>query len=242
MARFGVIMAAAGASSRFGTGEKKQFEDLAGRPVFIRAMEPLLNHPDVAQVILAVAGDDEERVKRTWGSHLGFHGVKLVTGGAERVDTVAAAFDSVAEECDHVAIHDAARPLIDEELLNKVFREATASGAAIVAVPLTSTLKKVNEQNQVEATPPREGLWLAQTPQVFRREIFAEALAKRDQIQGPITDDAQLVEAIGHPVTIVMGRPENFKITTADDLHLARQILKARGVSGPKEPPKHHRF
>ncbi|MCG3178825.1 MAG: 2-C-methyl-D-erythritol 4-phosphate cytidylyltransferase [Phycisphaerae bacterium] len=251
MAKFGIIIVAAGASSRFGGDEKKQFEDLAGRAVFIRAAEPLMNHPEAGSVVVVVAPDDLERIKLRWGSHLGFHGIKLTGGGAQRVDSVAAGFALIPDDCDHVAIHDAARPLIGEELIEKVFAEAVASGAAIPAVPLTATLKRVEEgppgewggqKRTVTGTPGREGLWLAQTPQVFRRTIYAEALAKRDQLTVPITDDAQLVEAIGHPVSVVRGTAENFKITTAEDLAMARDLLKARGVTGPKAPDRRHRF
>jgi 2-C-methyl-D-erythritol 4-phosphate cytidylyltransferase len=251
MPKFGVIVTAAGQSSRFGGNEKKQFEDLAGRAVFIRATEPFVAREDVAAVVVAVAPEDLERVKTRWGSHLGFHGIKLVVGGAERVDSVAAAMEVIPADCDHIAIHDAARPLIDPELIDKVFREAIASGAAIPALPLSATLKRVEEKPANEwgiqprtilATLPRENLWLAQTPQVFRRSIYAEALARRGQIAGPITDDAQLVEAIGHPVSVIMGAPENFKITTAADLTMAKQIAKSRGMSGPPEPSRRHRF
>ena len=254
MAKFGVIVTAAGQSSRFGGSEKKQFEDLAGRAVFIRATEPFLARDDVALVVVTVAAEDLERVKLRWGNHLGFHGIKLAcppADGSERVDSVAAGLELIPPDCDHVAIHDAARPLIDPELIDKVFREAIASGAAIPALPLSATLKRVEEKpanewgiqpRTVVATLPREGLWLAQTPQVFRRSIYADALARRAQIAGLITDDAQLVEAVGHPVSVVMGSPENFKITTAADLAMAKQLAKSRGMSGPAEPSRHHRF
>jgi len=242
MAKFGVIIAAAGASSRFGGGEKKQFEDLAGRAVFIRATEPFLAREDVGGIVVTVGAEDLERIRMRWGSHLGFHGVKLTAGGPLRVDSVAAGFEQLPPDCDYVAVHDGARPLIDPDVIEKVFREAVASGAALVAVPLTSTLKQVDESKLVVATPSREDLWLAQTPQVFRRDLYAAALAARGSFQGALTDDAQLVEATGQHVAVVMGSPDNFKITTAADLAMARQLLKARGVRGPAEPPRHHRF
>lgn len=251
MATFGVIIAAAGSSSRFGGNEKKQFEDLAGRAVFVRALEPFLARPDVKAVLVAVAPDDLERVKTRWGSALAFHGVRLVAGGDERADSVAAAFERMPPECDHVAIHDAARPLVDPELIEKVFHEAAATGAAIAAVPVAATLKTIEEgppnewgtiHRTIAGTLPRDKVWAAQTPQAFRASIYAEALARRTQIAGPVTDDAQLVEAIGHPVSVLIGQPDNFKITTAADLAMARQLAKARGLSGPAEPSKHHRF
>ena len=136
-----------------------------------------------------------------------------------------------------------------------MFREAVATGAAIAAAPLSATLKRVEDGPQtaadadwgvkhrlIAATLPRENLWLAQTPQAFRRTIYADALAKRGQIAGQITDDAQMVEAIGHQVSVVVGLPDNFKITTSADLAMARQIAKSRGMSGPPEPGRRHRF
>ncbi len=259
MAKFAVIVTAAGASSRFGGDEKKQFEDLAGRAVFIRATEPFSARDDVGAVIVTIAAEDAERVKTRWGSALGFHGIRLVIVPAEsapgvpseRVDSVAAGFAAVPEDCDHVAIHDAARPLVEPELIDKVFHEAAATGAAIAAVPLAATLKRVDEapandwgviKRTIAGTVPRDSLWLAQTPQVFRKTIYADALAGRGAIAGPITDDAQLVEAIGHPVSVILGSPENFKITTAADLAMARQLAKGRGMSGPPEPGRRHRF
>ncbi|MDD4889339.1 MAG: 2-C-methyl-D-erythritol 4-phosphate cytidylyltransferase [Phycisphaerae bacterium] len=251
MAKFGVIITAAGSSTRFGGNEKKQFEEISGRAVFMRAAEPFIARDDVASVIVTVAAEDLDRVKTRWGSALGFHGIRLVAGGSERVDSVAAGFELIPADCDHVAIHDAARPLVDPELIDKVFREAVATGAAIPALPLSATLKRVEESppnewgtvhRMIAATLPRESLWLAQTPQAFRKSIYAEALAKRSQITAPVTDDAQLVEAIGHPVSVIMGAPDNFKITTAADLAMAKHLAKAHGFTGPTEPPKHHRF
>jgi 2-C-methyl-D-erythritol 4-phosphate cytidylyltransferase len=138
-----------------------------------------------------------------------------------------------------IAVHDAVRPLTPTPLIDAVFAAAAEHGAALLAVPLADTLKRVDAATQtVTATIPRAGLWQAQTPQVFRRDWLRDAYARRSSFPGSITDDAQLVEAAGHPVRVVAGSPVNFKITTKDDLALADAILKSREAK-PAERPTH---
>ncbi len=127
-------------------------------------------------------------------------------------------------DIDFVCVHDAARPCISADWIDSVFEKAEKTGAAMLAIPVNGTLKRVSGDIVTE-TVSREGLWEAQTPQVFRRELLLEAYSKRDQF--PATDDAQLVERVGHPVTVVKGSPINLKITTKEDLRLAEQALKA---------------
>jgi 2-C-methyl-D-erythritol 4-phosphate cytidylyltransferase len=149
---------------------------------------------------------------------------------------VANALALVKPEADFVAIHDAVRPCLTDELINAVFTKAEKTGAALLAVPATDTLKRVDAQQQVLATVPRQGMWLAQTPQVFRREWLVEAYAKRDKANRDITDDAQLVENAGHPVYVVEGSASNVKITAKGDLFLAEAILKSRPKPKPTGP------
>src|SRR5262249_31353937 len=145
----------------------------------------------------------------------------IADGGAERFESVANALALVKPEAEFVAIHDAVRPCLTEELINAVFTRAAQTGAALLAVPVADTLKKVTNKQQVEATLPRQGLWLAQTPQVFRRDWLTAAYANRAKLGKDITDDAQLVEAAGHAVHVVEGAAANLKITSKADLHLA---------------------
>jgi 2-C-methyl-D-erythritol 4-phosphate cytidylyltransferase len=154
--------------------------------------------------------------------------VKIVLGGKERFDSVANALQRVADEADFVAVHDAVRPCLQAEQIDAVFAAAAAVGAAVLAVPVTDTLKRADAKGRIEATVSRDRLWLAQTPQVFRKDWLIEAYARRGQLGQAITDDAQLVEAAGHPVQIVEGDPSNIKITTRADLQLAEAILKSR--------------
>jgi 2-C-methyl-D-erythritol 4-phosphate cytidylyltransferase len=124
-------------------------------------------------------------------------------------------------------------------LINCVFDKAAKTGAALLAMPINETVKRVNDQNQVQETLTRRGLWLAQTPQVFRRDWLEAAYAAREKLGKAITDDAQLLEAAGHPVTVVEGAPTNIKITTRADLALAEAILKSRPkpkATGPLHP------
>ena len=136
-----------------------------------------------------------------------------------------------------MAIHDAARPCFANEWVSNVFAAAEKSGAAILAIPVAGTLKRVAADHTIIETVAREGLWEAQTPQVFRRTLILEAYAKRGGFQA--TDDAQLVERIGHAVTIVPGSPVNIKITAREDLRLAEKALDALPkpkFKGPAHP------
>jgi 2-C-methyl-D-erythritol 4-phosphate cytidylyltransferase len=153
--------------------------------------------------------------------------VQLVEGGAERFDSIANALALLNAEAGFVAIHDAVRPCVTEKQVDEVFATSARTGAAVLAIPCTDTLKKV-EGGRVESTVPRTGLWLAQTPQVFRKDWLLEAYAQRGRLGQHITDDAQLVEASGHPVHVVEGAVTNLKITTRADLTLAEAVLKSR--------------
>lgn len=227
MAKFAVIIAAAGKGERFGGSEKKTFAKLDGRPVFLRSIELFINRSDICQTILAVAPEDVDTVKSQYGANLGFMGVRLVEGGKQRCETVRKALEAVSEDAGFVAIHDAARPCVPPGRIDAVFTEATKSGAAILAAPVTGTVKRASEARVIEETVSRAGLFEAQTPQVFRTDVIRGAYAKLDG-SSPPTDDAEVVERAGHAVTIVESDASNIKITSKSDLALANAILKAR--------------
>jgi 2-C-methyl-D-erythritol 4-phosphate cytidylyltransferase len=236
MAHFAVILPAAGGSSRFKDKEKKPFASLDGRAVWLRSAELFVTRPDVVQTIIVIAPADEELFRRRYTSNIAFMNVQLVLGGAERFESVANGLALVKPEADFVAVHDAVRPCLTTALIDKVFGRAAQTGAAVLAVPVSDTVKQVGAQQQVTATLPRQGLWLAQTPQVFRRDWLTEAYANRGKVGKDITDDAQLVEAAGHPVTAVESSAQNIKITTKGDLILAEAILKAQPKPKPSGP------
>ena len=164
-------------------------------------------------------------------------GIDVVEGGAERYDSVAKALARVKPDIDFVCVHDAARPCLADEWITRVFEAAEKNDAAILAIPVAGTLKRVRRGPHDRGDRSRAGLWEAQTPQVFRRQLLLEAHAKRGDF--PATDDAQLVERVGHAVTVVTGSPVNLKITTREDLRLAEQALKAMPkpkLIGPAHP------
>lgn len=239
MSRFAVILPAAGQSSRFGGLEKKPFVSLDGRPVWQRAAEAFWSREDVTNVYVVISPDDRADFLRRFGGLIAFNDkLKLVDGGSERFESVANALALVPHDVPLVAVHDAVRPLVTQAIVSAVVKAAEEHGAAMPAVPVADTLKQVDPTtSRITGTVPRAGVWQAQTPQVFRRDWLAEAYAKRAALTTPITDDAQLIEAIGHSVVVVPGAATNFKITTKDDLELADAILKARTAKTASPPP-----
>jgi 2-C-methyl-D-erythritol 4-phosphate cytidylyltransferase len=237
MAKFAVIMPAAGQSSRFhDKNYKKPFAPLANRAVWLHSAERFLGRDDVVQVILVISPEDREQFNFKFASNVAILGIDVVQGGAERTDSVANALAKVKPEADFVAVHDAARPCLCDQWIDSVFEAAQKSGAAILAAPIHATLKQV-DGNKIVDTIARSGIWEAQTPQVFRRELLQEAYEKRGS--EPATDDAQLVERLGKTVSVVKGSRINLKITTREDLRLAEASLKALPkpkLSGPAHP------
>lgn len=226
MAKFAVILPAAGKSSRFRDKHyKKPFAPLEGKAVWLHSAEKFLGRSDVVQVIVVISPEDRELFVEKFGANLAILGVELVEGGKERADSVRNALERVKSEADFVAVHDAARPCLADQWIDQVFAAAEQHGAAILATEVTSTLKYSSNGQTIEKTVPRDKLWAAQTPQVFRRQLLIDAYAR-----GPAssaTDEAQLVEALGQQVAIVPGSPLNLKITSRDDLHAARFMLQA---------------
>jgi 2-C-methyl-D-erythritol 4-phosphate cytidylyltransferase len=236
MSRFAVILPAAGRSSRFRDKDKKVFANLDGRAVWLRCAELFITRNDVCQCVVVVAPEDREVFQRRFGANLAFMNIQLADGGRERFESVANALALVKEEAEFVAVHDAARPCLTANLIDGVFAQAAKTGAALLGVPVTDTVKRGDAQNRVQTTLARQGLWLAQTPQVFRRDWLVAAYAARAALKTPVTDDAQLIEAAGHPVHLVAGSTSNIKITTREDLALAEAILKARPKPKAKGP------
>ena len=226
MAKFAVILPAAGKSTRLAMkNRKKVFLDLKGRAVWLRTAEHFTNRDDVLQTIIVIAPEDMEFFKEKYAPNLAFMNIEIVAGGIDRAESVQNGLAHIRPEVEFVAVHDAARPLLCKEWIDRVFRAAETSGAAIAGVRVTSTLKRVNEAGIIEKTVSRESLWEAQTPQVFRRQLLEDAYANREQFSP--TDEAQLIEKFGHPITMVDCSSINMKITTAEDLRLAEVALDA---------------
>jgi len=234
MAKISVIVVAAGKGTRFGGSEKKCLAKVDGQPMFLRSLQLFVNREDVGETVLVVSPADEGVIKEKYGANLGFLGVKMAIGGAQRCDSVANGLAKGFPEAEYIAIHDAARPCTSADMIDRVFAEAVKTGAAILAAPLRGTIKKASGAGVVDETVSREGLWEAQTPQVFKREIIQDAYAKRGEFPGEPTDDAQLVEALGHPVHLVASDLSNLKITAQGDIALANAIIRSRPAPKPK--------
>ena len=217
------ILLCAGKGERLGAGVEKALAPLAGRPLFLWSLEALERCAAVDAVVVV---GPVRRLREALAA-AGFAPGKVVAwteGGRQRQDSVARGLRALPAGFDLVAVHDAARALVTPELVARVVADAAAHGAAIAAVPLADTLKRVS-LGRVEDTVPRAALWCAQTPQVFRRD-WLEA-AHGQSLRGA-TDDAALVEALGHRVFVTEGDPLDFKITTPQDLALAEAWLARR--------------
>jgi 2-C-methyl-D-erythritol 4-phosphate cytidylyltransferase len=230
------IICAAGAGKRFGGKRKKPFVDVGGRAVFLRSVELFCDRDDVKQILLAIAPEDEELVTVKWGPNLKFFNVKTCFGGAERFDTVSEALKLVKDEIELIAVHDAVRCCVTKEWIDAVFDKAAGTGAAILACPLVGTIKDVRDGTIIK-TIDRSRLYEAQTPQVFKAELLRRAYANLKNLdKNKISDDSQLVEALGEKVAIVETDSSNLKITHPGDIPIAEAIIKSRPRPRPEGP------
>jgi 2-C-methyl-D-erythritol 4-phosphate cytidylyltransferase len=230
------IICAAGASSRFGGKRKKAFVDVGGRAVFLRSVELFSNREDVKQVLLGIAPDDEELVSVKWGPNLKFFGVKIFLGGAERFDTIINGLKLVRDDIDLIAVHDACRCCVTDKIIDRSIAAAAECGAAIPACAVTATIKRVKDKT-IAGTVDRSDLYEAQTPQVFSAELLRKAYDNLDNLdKSSISDDAQLVEALGQEVAIVESDSSNIKITRSNDTAIAEAIIKSRPKLMPDGP------
>jgi len=230
------IICAAGASNRFGGKRKKAFVDVAGRAVFLRSVELFSNRDDVKQILLGIASEDQELVSIKWGPNLKFFNVKIFLGGYERFDTVLKGLELVNEDIDLVAVHDACRCCVTEQVIDSIIKAAARSGAAIPACPVTATIKQAKD-NIITQTIDRTGLYEAQTPQVFSASLLKKAYKNLESLdKSEISDDSQLVEALNHKVSIVETDSSNIKITRQSDIAVAEAILKSRPKKIPEGP------
>jgi len=256
MPRFAVILPAAGSSSRFGA--PKLVQDLAGIPVIARAVVPFVQRADTHQILIAVPNDPfatatpaqqnlarlddpppSGRANQVWEALSREPAVKnrlggqiaLVPGGPTRAESVWAALRRVPADVEWVAIHDAARPLVSQELIDRTLAAAVEYGAAAPAVAVQLTIKQAGRAlpARVEKTVPRESLWALQTPQIMRRATLLRAFEECVYPMQHITDDLQLLELAGEQAWLVPGDEKNIKITTPQDLLLAEILVRRSG-------------
>jgi 2-C-methyl-D-erythritol 4-phosphate cytidylyltransferase/2-C-methyl-D-erythritol 2,4-cyclodiphosphate synthase len=220
--RVTAIIAAGGSGRRLGADVPKQFLELGGQTILQRSVGAFTSHERVSDVIVALPAE------LVHSSAMVHRKVRCVPGGDTRQASVANAFDAAPADADIVLVHDAARPFVSSAIISRAIEAAAAHGAAIVASAATDTVKQVTIEagaRVIAATIPRESVFLAQTPQAFRREVLAEAVALgRGGVEG--TDEAALAELAGYPVHVVDGDADNVKITTAADLERARARLR----------------
>ncbi|MCB2184946.1 MAG: 2-C-methyl-D-erythritol 4-phosphate cytidylyltransferase [Deltaproteobacteria bacterium] len=230
------VVPAAGRGQRMGAGRPKQFLDLGGVPVLTRTLAALEAVPDLTGVVLVTPPGQEDATLAACVEPFGLAKVQgAVAGGAERQDSVAAGTALVREAgVPYVVVHDGARPLAAPELFTRVLAAARRTGAALAAMPVADTVKQAGPGELVAGTLDRRGLWLAQTPQAFRTEILAAAQARARAAGFLATDEAGLASWAGHPVELVMGSPRNLKLTTPDDLDLARALLPPAPAAVPR--------
>ncbi len=221
--KVGAIVVGAGQSSRMG-GVDKLFAALLGRPVLSHSLQLLQDSPLVDEIALVLSAGNLDRGRSLTEADGWDKVVEVCPGGDRRQDSVRRGLDALPD-AEWIIVHDAARPLIDDNLVSTGLAAVQTTGAAVAAVPITDTIKSADDRLIVSGTVPRDGLWAAQTPQVFSRAVLADA---HRRVSETVTDDAAMVERIGGTVRLFMGSYRNLKITTQDDLPVAEAVLRSR--------------
>ena len=221
----GVVIVAGGAGTRTGGGELKQLRWVAGKPMLLHSLQAFQARPDVAMVVCVLprqyAGDPPPWIFQSDSERL-----LIGVGGATRAESVANGLEDLPPECRYVLIHDAARPFASAGMIDRVIAEARKGHGAIAALPVVDTLKRVDADGRITATLPREGLWRAQTPQGFPRELIERAHreARATGTHAAATDDAALCELLGLPVYVVRGSERALKVTDDGDFARAEAV------------------
>ncbi len=225
MVRVQALLPAAGLGERMGVNGSKVLLRVRGKTILRYVVEAFDQSPNVDAIHVVAAQPHADAIRHELFHQRWHKPIEVSIGGARRQDSVYRALQQMSP-CDFVIVHDAARPLVQQELIADALRAAMATGAATVAVPLTDTCKEVTGEGLVRATLPRERLRAVQTPQAFRYDWLVEAhrQAAADGIE--VDDDAELVERLGRPVSVVAGDPRNLKITTPTDLQVMAALLE----------------
>jgi 2-C-methyl-D-erythritol 4-phosphate cytidylyltransferase len=214
--KVGAIIAAAGSSQRM-KGIDKIFADLDGVPVLSRVIEVFQESAAVDEIVIVISQSNLEMGKSLVSANSWPKVTGIYAGGERRQDSVIRGLEEL-HNCNWVIIHDGARPLVTNELIQQGLDAAMETGAAIAAIPVTDTIKVAGDDLIVQGTPPRRNLWAIQTPQVFRFNIIDSAYK---QLKYEVSDDAGAVELLGHKVKLYQGSYDNIKITTPNDIAIA---------------------
>lgn len=218
----GVAIPAAGMGRRMG-GKRKPLLELRGEPILLHTLRPFLAHPNVAAIVVSLAPEEYEDPP-PWLMDFG-RDVELVLGGTSRGESVGNALKALPASVDLVAVHDAARPLVTGEILDRCIDAVAENRGAVAGWPAVDTLKQVGEGGKIQTTLPRNEVWHAQTPQVFPRDLLIRAYDHAEESGISDTDDSALVERVGGEVVMVEGSPWNLKVTLPQDLPLAEFLL-----------------
>lgn len=218
----GAIILAAGISNRM-QGRDKMWIELLGQPLIKYSLNALSNCKKITQIVLVMSESNIDLGQNLVTKNK-FHKVSHVCGGGKRrQDSVRLGLEKIASESDWIIVHDAARPCIDNEIIDRALNSATTNIAATAAVPVKDTIKVAEDNLIVKKTLPRKQLWSVQTPQIFKQEILYQAHRNNNR---NVTDDAAMVEMSGNPVRIFLGSYNNIKVTTPEDIPIAETILK----------------
>ena len=221
----GVVLVAAGASTRAGGGELKQLRWIAGKPMLLHSLQTFMARPDVVSVVCVLparyAGDPPP-----WIFQCDVARLMIAPGGATRTESVANGLDDLPDEARIVLVHDAARPFVDDATIDRVVQRVRRGESAVAALPVIDTLKEVDETNHIARTVERTRLWRAQTPQGFPREVIVRAHREAAANRLTATDDAALCERLGIPVSVVPGSERALKITTEEDFVRAEALAR----------------
>ena len=219
-----VIIPAAGAGERMGAAVSKQFLLLLGKPIIIHTLERFQMCGAVNEIIIAVQPSNRQQVESLIGEFHLSKATRIVEGGKRRQDSVSNALSHLNPQAEVVIVHDAVRPFIRQKAILDSIDKAISCSAAVVAVRVKDTIKVGTDEGRFERTLDRSVLWLAQTPQTFRRQVLIDAYEKASRERIDATDDASLVELLNIRPAIVEGSFENIKITTPDDLDFANVV------------------
>jgi 2-C-methyl-D-erythritol 4-phosphate cytidylyltransferase len=226
MSKINYIIPAGGIGSRFGSEIPKQFIKLAGIPIIVRTLKSILAHPKTGRIIVSLHTNWHEHFEKLlvqWD----IDSIEICNGGETRHHSIKNAIEHLSDGCDYIAIHDAVRPLFTNELLDRLIDNLMLEGTSIPLLPVTDTIKKVDaEAGIIVSTVDRNPLRAAQTPQMFKKDIYLRALNK---ITDSPTDDSSILEAAGYSPSYVLGQQENIKITTPYDMVIAELLLAQEG-------------
>lgn len=222
--KIGAVIVAAGSGLRF--GERKQFKKLGTKPLYLYSLQRFIDCDLIDEIVLVVPKDLLKTITFGVKKLNQTPEIKIVAGGKLRQDSVLAGVSTLSNQCEIVCVHDAARPFVSADLIQKTINACENNDGAVAAIPSHDTVKEVNSNNRIKRTIPREKIWLAQTPQAFHRSQLVKALSYAKENKIKVTDESTLLESLDYLIVVVEGDTENFKITIQNDWKLAELILE----------------